>query len=557
MKASDPAVKHGAPIDGEQANRRQVARGRLALCLLCALVLLGALGLALVAPPRHTVQAAPAPAPFDGYDNVASGGDDEHHGGPGEADDGDINGYILSRPAGAVGMWQIQCSPTQVCAVASTQATVFGRGALTATTGWVEARGVFSGSLLLAELIRMDDIESSEVVVRLEAGVPYTTFAEDKHLTPIATLLGSANIHLFALDDDDVEEEVEDLSQEDEVVWAEANIVNHIPSDDGFKTWKWGGESTDGYINQEAFAQVVLSPALTVEQGDGAVVAVLDTGVDLNHPAFGGRVLPGRDVVADDAEAMDEGPGFGWGHGTHVAGIVARVAPQAKIMPVRVLNQDGRGNVFTLAYAIEWAVLNGANVINLSLGAEANSQTLSETILWAQAQGVVVVAAAGNDNSPERQYPAGLPSVVSVAAIDLWDRKAAFSNYGDWVDIAAPGVGITSSVPFSGGVGYAGWSGTSMSTAFVSGAAALLRAHGVPASGVEEALTSSAGSLATTDATYGNELGGLLNVGRALGLDVANPAPPPLPSPTPPPDTTPTPQPGETHIVGYLPFVRR
>lgn len=522
-------------------------RARYVVALVAPLLLLGVLlaALAFFVRPAAAQGEPVAPSPAQGGEPGWAGGRGPgggNRGGPGDPEDGDVSGWIVARPEGATGLWELQCTPSEICLVKTTAETRFRDGALAVTSGWVEAEGAFEGDILVAERLRLDDYEGGEVVVRLQTGVISTSFALENELTPVGTLLDSANIHLFTSDEDDLDEELAHLRHEDEVIWAEPNYVGSIPDHEGFKTWKWGGQASDGYVNQAAFAQVVLTPAHAIADGTGMVVAVLDTGVDLNHSALAGRLLPGRDVVADDALAMDEGPGFGWGHGTHVAGIIARVAPGAQILPVRVLNHDGRGNIFTLAYAVEWAVLNGADVINLSLGADGGSRLLEDTLAWAQGQGVVIVAAAGNEDTGAQQFPAGFSNVIGVAAIDAWGRKAPFSNYGAWVDLAAPGVGITSTVPFSGGNGFAGWSGTSMSTAFVSGAAALLLAHAAPPESVAAQLVASAGSLDASDPGYGGALGGQLNVARALGLDVANP-PPPTELPLLP--------------AGYLPFVMR
>ena len=217
--------------------------------------------------------------------------------------------------------------------------------------------------------------------------------------------------------------------------------------------------------------------------GTNIVVAVLDTGIDATHPDIRGRVLPGIDLVNDDAIPQD-GPEPGQpdgpeeGHGTHVSGIVLLVAPESKILPVRVLDVDGRGETFMLAYAIDWAVANGADVINLSLGLDADAMVLKTAIANAQRHGVLITAAAGNDNVVTPQYPAVYPGVVAVTALDEANHKADFANYGaDWIDLAAPGVSITSTIPVSGDIMYAPWSGTSMAVPFVSGAAALLRQH--------------------------------------------------------------------------------
>ena len=331
------------------------------------------------------------------------------------------------------------------------------------------------------------------------------------------------------------------------VIWAELNYAGGIPEGHGYKTWHWGGDNPSGYINQNAFAQVNL-PGQSNLQGAGQVIAVLDTGVDLNHPALQGHLLPGRDMVDDDAVANDDGDGLGWGHGTHVTGILVKIAPQSQILPVRVLDSDGRGNTFTLAYAIEWAVAQGADVINLSLGAEGDSRVLSDTIQHALEQGVIVVAAAGNGNTNTPQFPANYPGVIAVTAVDNANQKADFANYGaEWVDLAAPGVGITSTMIGPQGSGYASWSGTSMSTPFVAGAVALLR-QALPAASPAEIVAqfeNHSQNLDLANPTYTGQLGGLLNIGATL-------ADAPVVTPTP---TPPTPTVNRNKL--FLPITRR
>lgn len=464
-----------------------------------------------------------------------------------DPDADEVDGRLVSRPDDGIGVWTIECAVQATCAVTVTVATRLDDG-VPPVGVWVEAKGVAQSGGLLAERVRVDDYEEQELVVRLNSGVISSTFALRHDLTAKSSLLASANIYLFMTDDDE-EDGIDEVRSDPDVLWVEFNFVQGIPSGDGYKTWRWGGEDESGYVNQAAFSQVNLEPALAVTQGQGVIAAVLDTGVHLTHPDLVTHLLPGRDMVTDDAIPEDEGPGFGWGHGSHIAGVIARMAPQSLILPVRVLDANGRGNVFTLAYAIEWAVSQGADVINLSLGAEGNSQVLADAIANAQAQGVVVVAAAGNDGSSAIQYPAGYGGVLAVTAVDSQNVKAAFANHGaDWIDLAAPGVGITSTVPYSGGMGYASWSGTSMSTAFVSGASALVRADSPNATAEEigAKLRAVGESLDAANPGYEGQIGVLLNAGAALTEPILTPSP----IPTPDPVTTPTPP-----TKSYLPLV--
>ncbi|MFC4064669.1 S8 family peptidase [Actinoplanes subglobosus] len=226
------------------------------------------------------------------------------------------------------------------------------------------------------------------------------------------------------------------------------------------------------------------------EQSTGAdvVVAVIDTGVDGDHPDLAGNVLTGYDAI-DDTEGGDSD---GNGHGTHVAGTVAAVAgngegiagfaPDAKVLPVKVLDADGSGWSSDTAEGIVWAVDNGAQVINMSLGASESTDAEEAAVAYAIENGVTVVAAAGNEReegSPV-SYPAAYDGVIAVAATDSDDEVAEYSNQGDYVDVAAPGSDILSTYPADltdDGSEYAELSGTSMAAPHVAAVAALLKGY--------------------------------------------------------------------------------
>jgi len=213
--------------------------------------------------------------------------------------------------------------------------------------------------------------------------------------------------------------------------------------------------------------------------GSGVIVAVLDTGVDATHPEFGARVLPGKDFVDPTGDARIDPNG----HGTHVAGIIAAaadgsgvtgVAPDARILPVRVLAENGIGDDAWLALGIVWAVDNGAHVLNLSVGGAVPSTLLEDAIVYALDHGALVVISSGNDGAfkNEPSYPAAYPSAFAVGATDASDRRSMFSNTGSYLDMAAPGSWIRSTWP---GGRYQMLSGTSMAAPFVAGSAALLQ----------------------------------------------------------------------------------
>ncbi|MEV4540701.1 type VII secretion-associated serine protease mycosin [Micromonospora echinaurantiaca] len=231
------------------------------------------------------------------------------------------------------------------------------------------------------------------------------------------------------------------------------------------------------------------SSAWRLSRGAGVTVAVIDSGVSAIHPVLRGQVRQGRDF---NGLAQQQGQCDLAGHGTMVAGIIAGregtgqpfsgIAPQARILPVRVLPDTRRTNDEALpgqiAQAIRWAVDNGADVLNLSLVTLPRPE-LADAIEYALDRKVVVVAAAGNRQEQQQDqpaYPAAYPGVIAVAGVDEQGGHVGSSVSGDYVDIAAPGLNIIGPAP--GGDGYIAepQGGTSFAAAYVSGAAALVRA---------------------------------------------------------------------------------
>jgi thermitase len=208
------------------------------------------------------------------------------------------------------------------------------------------------------------------------------------------------------------------------------------------------------------------------------VVAVLDTGVDPKQPDLRGALVPGHDFVHGTANAVDD-----HGHGTAVAGVIAARANnkegvagicwRCSVMPVKVLDAQGSGDDTVIAAGIVWAVDHGAQVINLSLGGPGSSDPLTAAIGYATGKGAIVVAAAGNSGTTTPFYPAADPRAISVAATTVADRRYAWSNFGAWVNVAAPGCNIA---PLLAG-GYGWFCGTSSATPVVVGLIALERSY--------------------------------------------------------------------------------
>ncbi|MDQ1743780.1 MAG: serine protease [Pseudonocardiales bacterium] len=334
----------------------------------------------------------------------------------------------------------------------------------------------------------------------------------------------------------------ERLAGLDEVRWAEPNRwreASVMPNDPQFGT-QWG------------LTQIECPGAWSITTGDPSVViAVIDTGVDLNHPELAPLLVAGQDFVdfppgsiprpgwifEGDFTGVDAIPQDEVGHGTHVAGTicclsdnaagVAGVCWNARLMPVRVLarirntttNQvTGSGSAAHIAAGIRWATDNGAQVINMSLGGYTDTIVEREAVAYAIAHDVVVVAAMGNDGVATPSYPAAYPDVIAVAATDSADHQANFSNFGPHIDISAPGVGVLSTYWDDT---YATLSGTSMASPHVAGVAALVRSrnHLLSAAQVGDILRSTAKPLRKNpaDAVPNDDFGyGLVQAAAAV-----------------------------------------
>ncbi|HXM96153.1 MAG TPA: S8 family serine peptidase [Candidatus Dormibacteraeota bacterium] len=267
-----------------------------------------------------------------------------------------------------------------------------------------------------------------------------------------------------------------------------------------------------GYMNQPPAQLIGVDRARSAFNVSGSgIVADIDTGVDPNHPALRGVLLPGYDftrnqpgaselldltqplapvcgqhcqqaarvnqstaaMLDQSTAAMLDGTFFAdFGHGTEVVGVVHLVAPTAKILPLKAFRADGTGNLSDILRAIYYAVQNRANVINMSFDFTSYSKELDTALSNATQHNVICVASAGNNGRHELVYPAALSNVMGIASTSDFDTRSYFSNYGaDLVWITAPGEQIITTYPFSS---YAVASGTSFSSPFVSGSAALL-----------------------------------------------------------------------------------
>lgn len=363
-----------------------------------------------------------------------------------------------------------------IVALAMTGAAVLSLPATTASADFVDGASAGLGI-------------ATEMIVWLEPGADAADVADANGVELIETLIGHRNIYLFGSVEPVEDNKVKKVfDKDDRVRYAEPNYQG--ASADGNRAHAWPAEQRPSLfgdtLDDPGLEFLRLDVVHEVSTGAGTVVAILDTGIDAEHELFAGRVEAGWDFVDDDADPDDEradldsdGDGLTdetWGHGTHVAGIVAQVAPDAEIVGYRVLDSEGTGRVFAVAAAIFDATDRGADVINLSFGLdhESKSKMLRDALKYAKDHDVIVVAAAGNDGRGDKRYPAADKDVMSVGAHDRGaEQLAPFANFGDWVQVAAPGVGVMSALP-DGGFGT--WSGSSMAAPFVTGQVALLAA---------------------------------------------------------------------------------
>ncbi len=242
---------------------------------------------------------------------------------------------------------------------------------------------------------------------------------------------------------------------------------------DAYEAWN-GGSTTDWKAGTTG--------------SDAVSIAVLDTGIFRDHEDLSGKVAKSINFTSSSTDGDVKG------HGTHVAGSVgaltdnglggASTCPGCVLYNVKVLGDDGSGYQSWIANGVTWSADNGAKAINMSLGGSSDSSTLKDAVDYAWGKGVVVAAAAGNSGSSSPFYPAAYPNAIAVGATDSKDQKASYSNYGSWVDVAAPGSNILSTVidnPSTTDVveKYQLWNGTSMATPHVAGVAGLVFGTGL------------------------------------------------------------------------------
>ncbi len=397
-----------------------------------------------------------------------------------------------------------------------------------------------------------DDFIKGEVVVEIRPGASIDAINALYGTTTKQRIYGT-NIYRLATPKGKKEKKYrKKIAKNDDVLSASLNPVIATPLNVfgraviGFP----GDRPTTGQARPQYLTQQLIANFEDVQlrsRGAGVIVAVIDTGIDRSHPDIKDHIWTDAGEVPSD-QIDNDGDGlvddvFGWnflansnntmeqpgnpqssvaGHGTFIAGLIALIAPGAKIMPISAFSADGVSDAFTVAQGIKYAVDHGARVINLSFGTTEDSGILHDAVAYAKQRGVLLVAAVGNENksnSAGPQFPANWNlEVMGVAALDSNNRKAGFSNFGSNVSVSAPGVNLVSLYPETNNTpDYALWSGTSFAAPLATAEAALLLENNPTRQNVRDIIENTAANVDDDNPNFKGKLGkGRIDPLRAL-----------------------------------------
>lgn len=336
---------------------------------------------------------------------------------------------------------------------------------------------LWGGTIANSQQVLGDSVAPNEIIVKYKSTTSETERDNQrrKSKASLKKRIDKLHVEVVTFNEGTIPEKIKEFKNNPFVEYAEPNYkaAAFAITNDTALSQQWG------LYKINAANQTTLSAWDSTIGSSVVKVAILDTGIEESHSDLLGKVV-GNANFTNTTTVFDQN-----GHGTHVAGITAAATNNGNgvagtgyntvLLNGKVLDDSGSGYYSWIANGVVWAADQGANVINLSLGGSSSSQTLQDAINYAWSKGVVIVAAAGNNNTSTPNYPAYYANAIAVAATDANDARASFSNYGNWVDVAAPGTSIYST--YKGNV-YATMSGTSMATPFAAGTAALIWAKG-------------------------------------------------------------------------------
>jgi thermitase len=356
-----------------------------------------------------------------------------------------------------------------------------------------------SESTELSILKSTGDASLDSLMTRFDVQTTAPLFDTDGGDSALKRDLGLSQIYVITLSSStDLQDALSAFSADPAVEYAEPDFVGYgagMPDDEWFD-YQWNLHNT-GQSSGEPDADIDAPEAWDISVGvTSTVLAIIDTGLDLAHSDLAAKVVDGYDFVNDDATPQDDHD-----HGTHVAGIAAAatnngtgmagVCPECHIMPLKALNSDNWGYYSWWANAIVYAVDHGADVINMSMGGTDYSQALRDAALYAYNANVPIVAATMNDGNSTLYYPAAFTETIAIGATDRNDNRWVDSNFGDHIDLVAPGASILGTIR---GDTYAFWNGTSMGTPHVAGVLGLMHSvrPGYTVEGLRAALRATA-----------------------------------------------------------------
>lgn len=411
---------------------------------------------------------------------------------------------------------------------------------------------VFLFSCLFPAKAEAQELRKNQILFKFKSSVSlFERLKLHRQLTTrLVGRIANLDIYVASVLPEDSDRIVRQLSFDPRILYVEPDYIaltQEITDDPGIlNNLQWGM-----FVVKAADENI---SGWNLSKGNPSVkVAIVDTGIDLDHEDLKNKIVKSNNCT-DSKDADDH-----YGHGTHVAGIaaattnnnlgVAGLGYNTSLLNAKGLSDRGSGYYSWIANCIVWAADNGASIINMSLGGTSRSYTLEDAVNYAFNKGAVLIAAAGNSGNSTRYYPAAYRNVIAVAATDASDSKASFSNWGSWVNVAAPGVSIYSTFPNHQNAfsifNYGNASGTSMATPHVAGLAALIfGSRAFSNTQVINFINNYADQIPGTGFywNYGriNAYGSLL-AAVSEGAPLPTSTPTPIPSATATPTATPTP----------------
>ncbi|MEW5924600.1 MAG: S8 family serine peptidase, partial [Candidatus Zixiibacteriota bacterium] len=277
--------------------------------------------------------------------------------------------------------------------------------------------------------------------MKIQKGALLATILGELNAVAIDTIAGKSTFLIYYSDPLPVDSVVELLEGDPDVIYAQPNFLCAVPEigqisqsfPDENKPVYISGVSPDLYYDQQGAIIVSADSANLISTGDGVTVAVIDNGIDYNHPLFENSIsASGFDFIDNDDYPAEEIGGL-LGHGTFVSGLIKRIAPDCIIMPLRAFDAEGLGSSFKVAEAIYWAIDNGAGVINMSFSMSETDPVIYDAVSVALEANLALAASPGNDGQELTTYPAAYTGVIAISAIDSLDYIAPFSNYGNYI----------------------------------------------------------------------------------------------------------------------------